>query len=123
MAIIIKNKNNKRTKVWDKTNGRCIYCGIKLNKETYHMEHVIPRWKQTYNNGGIDSLDMLWPACHQCNLFKGDLTVDEYRGKLYQVLETDARTRMIKKIYNLKPKIITFWFEKQGIEIIHEGVV
>jgi predicted RNA-binding Zn-ribbon protein involved in translation (DUF1610 family) len=46
----------------------CIYCGVKLTKETKTVEHVIPRCK-----GEIPiERDNLMPSCRTCNWAKGD---------------------------------------------------
>lgn len=76
----------KHRVVWDKTDGRCWYCGQYLivpimvdNKaaEQYRwfvVDHVVSK-----RNGGTDDLDNLVPACWVCNCAKGGKNLEEYR--------------------------------------------
>jgi hypothetical protein len=57
----------KRKKVWDKSGGRCWYCGVTLTPWNFHVDHFMPRSK-----GGEDDLENLVPACQSCNLEKKD---------------------------------------------------
>ena len=73
---------NKRQKAWNKTNGRCGYCGAHLqpvDRDGYlgwHLEHIHPK-----SRGGSNSLYNLIPACPTCNLRKHDFDVEDYRGR------------------------------------------
>lgn len=64
----------ERLDVWDKTNGRCFYCGKKLQTKYYHkrnymtIDHIIPLSKD-----GPDTLDNKVPSCKSCNFLKGDM--------------------------------------------------
>lgn len=84
--------NTLRADVWSKTGGKCWYCGIDLNPfKNFHVEHMQPKSK-----GGTDALDNLVPACSDCNLSKGGLSVNEFRWR-----------RGVTK----------FWFEQAGISV------
>lgn len=67
--------------VWQKTDGHCSYCGVRLNPferaavDGFTIDHVIPSAR-----GGSDELDNLVPACRRCNCNKGKLTPEEWRG-------------------------------------------
>jgi hypothetical protein len=67
--------------VWQKTDGRCTYCNVKLNPfdrqvpDGFHVEHVNPRVQ-----GGVDDIDNLTPACRVCNLAKAGRTPEEWRA-------------------------------------------
>jgi 5-methylcytosine-specific restriction endonuclease McrA len=63
----------KRQKIFNKTNGRCYYCGVKLDPYNWEVDHKIPKSK-----GGTDSLDNSVPCCPKCNDEKGAMTVKEY---------------------------------------------
>ena len=56
-----------RPLVWRKSDGRCWYCGHKLDPWGFHIDHLEPRSK-----GGSDKLDNLFPSCPSCNLSKKD---------------------------------------------------
>lgn len=80
------NVSVKNRDVWDKTNGRCYYCGAHLlkphpekhsadqRKRWYTIDHATPR-----SRGGGSDLDNLLPSCSFCNGEKGDMTIAEYR--------------------------------------------
>lgn len=57
-------------------DGRCAYCGCSLDYNEMEIAHVVP-----VTNGGLDELDNLLPACHDCNHSKGGLTVEEFRSQ------------------------------------------
>ena len=56
-------------------DGRCAYCGCSLDYNEMEIDRVVP-----VTNGGLDELDNLLPACHDCNHSKGGLTVEEFRS-------------------------------------------
>lgn len=68
--------------IYDKTDGYCRYCSMKLSWRNYarigrrgawEVDHGIP-----LSRGGSDSFRNLWPACIECNREKWDMTPDEY---------------------------------------------
>lgn len=65
-----------RKKIFDKTGGRCFYCGMPLDFHDFHVDHFIPKAR-----GGKDA-DNLVPSCPDCNLSKADLTIEEFRAKI-----------------------------------------
>lgn len=73
-----------------RTYGRCAYCGCKIIDEKTHgatFDHVVPLVK-----GGSTSKDNLLLCCFDCNQAKGKLTLEEFRQKRLNDLQT-----MIKK--------------------------
>lgn len=99
---------NLREFVFNKTKGRCSYCGAKATD----IDHIIPR-----ANGGTDSTYNLTPACRACNQIKSNLTLKEF-GKIMnkdfshltpKKLPKDAsivqlaRNYMVKEITKLVP--------------------
>ncbi|TET56939.1 MAG: HNH endonuclease [Promethearchaeota archaeon] len=72
----------RKIKIWEKTQGKCYYCGkilmINLNDGKNHaawtMDHVTPKTK-----GGTNTLDNLVPCCSECNQTKNDKDKEEYR--------------------------------------------
>ena len=63
---------NLREFVFNKTKGRCSYCGAKATE----IDHIIAR-----ANGGTDSTYNLTPACRSCNEKKSNLSLEDF-GKL-----------------------------------------
>ena len=78
--------DEQRWRIFEKTDGYCIYCGKKLawknygnsdGKAGWEVDHSIP-----ISRGGTDHLNNLVPSCIPCNRDKGDLTGSQYRALL-----------------------------------------
>lgn len=64
----------RRREVFEKSAGRCFYCGKTLTLDgKWHIEHQMPRALM-----GPDELPNLVAACVPCNLAKGDKTALEF---------------------------------------------
>lgn len=64
----------RRREVFDKSGGKCFYCGAVLRLDGgWHIEHQMPRALM-----GQDELPNLVAACAPCNLAKGDRTALEF---------------------------------------------
>lgn len=63
--------------IWDKSGGRCWYCGAQQVRGGFHRDHVIPS-----SRGGSGRRDNLVVSCRECNSRKGALSIDEFRAKL-----------------------------------------
>jgi hypothetical protein len=68
-----------RAMIWDKTKGRCWYCGKEMNPfREFCIDHVHPQGR-----GGGDSYGNLVPACRHCNNRKGgDSDLEHLRSML-----------------------------------------
>jgi hypothetical protein len=68
-----------RAIIWDKTSGRCWYCGKTMNPfSEFCIDHVLPSSK-----GGLDNFDNLVPCCRTCNLRKNSITdLEQFRKRL-----------------------------------------
>lgn len=57
----------QRTKVFDRDNGICCLCGLKINapKDKWILEHVVPLWL-----GGADDESNMAPAHFHCAIEK-----------------------------------------------------
>lgn len=56
----------KRLKIYNKYNGRCAYCGCKLEYKDMQVDHIIPQRIA----GSTNDLDNLMPTCRTCNHYK-----------------------------------------------------
>jgi 5-methylcytosine-specific restriction endonuclease McrA len=69
--------------IWEKTKGRCGYCGTLLNpfkKNGYTYDHVICQNDAKKNGEQPDhTTTNLMPSCKSCNSSKGKKTLGEYR--------------------------------------------
>lgn len=65
-------KQNKRIMVYQRTQGRCAYCGGRLYSD-FTVDHIIPKSK-----GGSSEIFNLVPACPECNRRKADRDLLEF---------------------------------------------
>lgn len=71
-----------RAMVWDKTAGRCWYCGKLLHPfRDFEVDHYEARAK-----GGRDGIDNLVPACGLCNGKKGAMPAERWRAVAFRGL-------------------------------------
>ena len=77
--------SKQSSQVWNKTNGRCWYCGQHLvnakhdkgrisQYRWFAVDHIVPQCR-----GGSDDLTNLVPACFMCNGSKRIKSLEEYR--------------------------------------------
>lgn len=105
-----------KTKVFEKFNGRCAYCGNEITVNNMTVDHIYPK-----SLGGSLSMFNCNPSCTRCNTLKANGTVEELREKILnsiQELKTNKHFQMVKK-YKLTEIIseeVKFYFE----EILNE---
>lgn len=69
-----KPVSRRRREVFERTGGRCHYCGTVLSLNgKWHVEHMLPRAL----GGGESSINLV-ASCVRCNLTKGDSTAIEF---------------------------------------------
>jgi 5-methylcytosine-specific restriction endonuclease McrA len=128
--------NKKRQAIYDKSGGKCWYCGCELVKG-WHADHVEPIIRdfdivrdnsdsqfthKTVNNGKslnphLDKLDNLVPSCAPCNLFKSTFSIEGFRMEIsYQVeraRKSSVNFRTAERFgqISIESKPIVFWFE------------
>lgn len=108
----------KRSDIWARTDGRCYYCGARLDSETsYTIDHIVPQ-----SRGGLHSLENVVPACKSCNSAKGTKFLEEFR--FYRAMQrfqeragvafTPPQVEYLRSIgVDLDIPVHTFWFERQ----------
>jgi len=87
-------KQSKRMKVYQKTDGRCAYCGEPIDpNEDWQPDHYIPLCQ-----GGTDNLNNLWPAHRSCNASKNGRTPEQWADTIKRRLlnEFDEFKRRIE---------------------------
>lgn len=111
--------------VFHKFNKKCSYCGHRIEFESFHVDHLIP--KRRYKNLeyhankdkeiGTNHIDNLMPSCTSCNSSKSDLSLDEFRERIYdrvKRLNNFSHEYKIAKRFGLVKEIskpIAFYFE------------
>lgn len=78
---------DRRARIFQKTDGYCIYCGKKLSWKNYGLLNTRGCWEIDHSRpkskGGTDHMNNLVPACIPCNRDKGDQTSSQY-GRNYE---------------------------------------
>jgi hypothetical protein len=114
-----------KLKVFNKSNGRCWYCGVELifavppgygnwsTKNTFAIEH--------FENLGGGHISNLVPACISCNSKKGQKTVEEFRKMLadkcgYNFTDNQREYWLSQGIVLPDNLVHTFWFEEQCLQ-------
>ena len=116
-----------REEVYNKTNGKCAYCGCELPKR-WHIDHVVPVERdfttKKYTGNGTDAIDNLLPACPSCNIFKSCGSLQQFRESIrhtYSTVATSGTTTfLIAERFGVVERYVIdveFYFEKLGIEI------
>ena len=105
----------ERRRIYDKTRGRCAYCGCKLQYKKMQVDHVKP-----LAHGGENREDNFLAACRSCNHRKGTSSLDSFRRQMERavgVLARDSVTYRNAVRFGLvipNPHPVTFYFEKLG---------
>lgn len=112
----------EREAVYQKTGGRCAYCGVEITRREMQMDHVRP--VKLYGEPGwatkLNDLDNILPACRSCNHYKHTLTLEKFRAQVERmpaVLERDSVTYRNAVRYGLiqpTPHKVVFYFEQIG---------
>ncbi|MCD6113322.1 MAG: HNH endonuclease [Bacteroidales bacterium] len=92
----------QRQRIYNKTDGLCHVCGIKLEIDNFQADHVKP-----FSTGGHDIVDNFLPACSQCNNYRWDYSPEEMQWilKLGVWLKTEIQKKS-KEGLEVLPKII-----------------
>lgn len=117
-----------RQHVWDKSGGKCWYCGCELPMKGWHADHFNPVKRGYATETGMahpenDKLSNIVPACAQCNLFKHSFSIEGFRREIEsQVTRALAYNRNVRQalrfgLITIHEKPIIFWFEKQSIGV------
>ncbi len=114
--------------IYDKSGGKCWYCGCELVKG-WHADHFQPirRIPKMFtdkhgkcDHPEFDTEENKVPACASCNLMKSQMGIEDFRRCITQFVESlNLYTNQYKfaKRYGLvieTSKPVVFWFEKNG---------
>lgn len=106
-----------RQQVFNKTSGKCWYCGTDITIKNFEADHIIPIYRGQESAPELHLIDNLAPSCKPCNRFKTVFTVDQFREELEMQVERGLKSSInfrnadrfgLIKIIN---KPIVFYFE------------
>ena len=109
-----------REAVYQKYDGHCAYCGVKIEYKDMQLDHLIPvqreRFKR-YSEEEIECFENYMPACRKCNHYKRAHSLEVFRKMIEEIpkkLDRDSYIYRIGRKYNLIvewPQSIKFYFE------------
>ena len=122
--------SKRRSSIWEKSGGRCWYCGAHLQEKGWHEDHLDPVLRMSVYSGNgkfeptgemqkpsNDCEDNKVPSCAPCNLFKSTLSVEEFRVELQKQIERARRSSVNFRtaerfgLISVEEKPVVFWFE------------
>lgn len=120
--------NKKRQAIFEKTGGKCLYCGCDLAGTRWQADHVHPiirhPEKGTCVHPEFDTDENLYPSCGPCNNFKSSYDVEGFRRKVNEqfvnVLKYSTGARQLDRLGLLSinsSDSIKFWFEVNDINV------
>ena len=100
-----------RKQVHAKYGGRCGYCGREIDPEDMQIDHLHPKVF-----GGGDDISNLMPACGECNNYKYNYSLEQFRGYLEGVYDFLAKTQKLRiaerlGVFERKNNEVRFYFE------------
>lgn len=101
-----------REKVYNITGGRCYYCGCSLKKDSFEIDHYIPK-----ADGGKGEGNRV-PSCKDCNVIKSNKSIEVFRKDMEDYLEKNIHGRMIKKYLGVNNEKVKFHFEDNDYNMI-----
>lgn len=124
------NMSKKRQAIYDKSGGKCWYCGCELVKG-WHADHFEPvrrnpKWaieklgSSTMEHPENDNEENKVPACASCNMMKSSMDIESFRNVISQFINSlnqYATQYKFAKKYGLIEETknpVVFWFEKNG---------
>lgn len=94
-----------RLKVYEKYNGHCAYCGKEISVKDMQVDHIIPiaksiygpraqaeKVRQMFDDGSINGIDNLMPACRACNFYKSWNDIEQFRQRIKRDLDHTCRS-------------------------------
>jgi len=104
--------------VWNKTLGKCWYCGKQINPFTpgeFTIDHIVPICL-----GGEDTVNNLVPCCKSCNSTKGGKTIEDFRSfrkRPFGIYFTKEQLDYLDyQGFKFPEEDFEFYFEKEGLK-------
>ena len=115
------NKDD-RIEIFKKYNGRCAYCGTRIDYKEMQVDHLIPKRLAEIGKVSWDVVNNdnnLMPSCRKCNHYKRGNSLETFRTMIREIPKKLYRDNYIFKIGELYENIVAdynkpikFYFEK-----------
>jgi len=113
---------NERKLIWEKTDGKCYYCGKNLNIK-WHVDHIEPVMRSPYtkemHKPQNDNFENKVPSCPRCNRWKHSQSLEGFRFDIQNLitrLNRDFSQYRMAKDFGLiteTEKEVVFHFENK----------
>lgn len=117
--------NKERKVIYDKTGGKCYYCGCDLPKR-WHSDHLVPIWRNRPDESldrydikrGKDTIENKVPSCPRCNLRKDVFDIETFRDEIAAQVErlmkhsNQFRLALDYGLIEITDKEVEFYFER-----------
>ena len=84
---------SQRLEIFEKTGGRCAYCGIELTLDHMQVDHMV-----SLHNHGNDDMGNLVSSCRECNYYKGGCNPDGFRKKLKKAFRQEKKRPFVQML-------------------------
>lgn len=81
----------QRKLVYQMYDGRCAYCGCKLELKDMQVDH----FNSIYAYDGKNELENYMPSCRQCNFYKSTGTIEQFRQNLKETMLKGLKETLI----------------------------
>ena len=81
----------QRLEIFEKTDGRCAYCGMELTLDNMQVDHMV-----SLHNHGNDDMGNLVPSCRECNYYKGGCNPEGFRKKLKKAFRQERKRPFVQ---------------------------
>jgi 5-methylcytosine-specific restriction endonuclease McrA len=118
--------NKARKKIWDKSGGKCWYCGCQLPEKGWHADHFYPIRRNWWDgaeekcvNPQHDTEENKVPSCAPCNILKGSDMPETFRRTIKNFVHSlnnyHNQYKFAKKFGLVEETNIEvkFWFESE----------
>ena len=108
-----KLTKEERIEIYNRFDGRCGYCGEKINIKNMQVDHIV-----ALRVGGTDTLDNMICACRSCNHYKSTYTLEVFEKQLQEIPNRLIRDSVIFRIalryglIEIKDKKVEFYYKK-----------
>lgn len=120
-----KARNAQKQAVFAKFNKHCAYCGIEISFSEMQIDHAYPLNPQSpagiTDPEKLNHISNLLPACRDCNRFKSNRSVEEFREYVAalqnQLFRNSSQARFLLRMgmLSIQPREIQFAFERPGL--------
>ena len=104
----------QREQIYKKYNGRCAYCGQKIEYKEMQVDHIKAKYL-----GGKNETENYLPTCRACNFYKSTLDIEDFRIRVETIPERLNRIFIFKLaikygLIEIKNKKIKFLLERNN---------